>query len=741
MIFHPTRTTPIAGFSGQPPISGPPSDLLDSALATDPPSPATAPAPDQGRPALPAQVAQALRAGAHHHEQGRLREAETIYMDSLAAAPGHPDILHLAGLVAYQLGRPEDAVRRIEQAVSADPMIAAFHDNLGLALRALGRLEEAAVHHRRAAALDRHNAGTHFNLGAALQALGRQDEAVSSLRRALAIAPDYPEAHAAIASSLARAGKLDQALTHVRRALASRAAYAEGHATLANILFAQGRSEDALSHYREAARLEPENAEAWRNLAVAQFQTGAHDDALASAEKVFARAPGDPDTLFVAAEIEKRRGRGGEAEALYRRLVAAAPEWREARHNLANLLLERGQLTEARAGYEAVLGGDAPGAARDGDALVGLGRCAQAEGKFGAAEALYREALAANPGLTIARGNLAAIGALEATAEEIARLEADLARPDLPLASRIGGQFALGRLHDCAGHHGAAFAAWRAANELQKRDAAYDPAEHEAMVDASIADFGAAVFAARRAHGDPSQAPIFIVGMPRSGTTMAEQILASHPAVAAGGERSHLAEVARVLGWPPAAALKRLDEAGTQALAARYLEAGPSLPAGDGRTTDKLPGNLTNLWLAALLFPHARIIHCRRDPMDTGLSCYAEDFGRRLPFTTDLGQIGHYFRHTQRLMAHWRAVLGVPIHDFIYEDAVSDPKAAIGALLAFCGLPWNDRCLAFHQTERTILSASNWQVRQPLHASSVGRWRHYGSELEPLRRALAGDVP
>ncbi|MFN0044094.1 MAG: tetratricopeptide repeat-containing sulfotransferase family protein [Alphaproteobacteria bacterium] len=705
-------------------------------MATNPSSPATTPAPDQGRPALPAQVAQALSAGAHHHEQGRLREAETIYMDSLTAAPGHPDILHLAGLVAYQLGRPEDAVSRIGQAIAADPMIAAFHDNIGLALRALGRLEEAADHHRRAAVLDRHNAGTHFNLGVALQALGRQDEAVASLRRALAIAPDYPEAHAAIASSLARAGKLDQALTHVRRALASRPAYAEGHATLANILFAQGRSEDALSHYREAARLEPENAEAWRNLSVAQFQTGAHDDALASAEKVFARAPGDPDTLFVAAEIEKRRGRGGEAEALYRRLVAAAPEWREARHNLANLLLERGQLAEARAHYEAVLTG-----ARDGEALVGLGRCAQAEGKFGEAEALYREALGANPDLASAQRNLAAIGALKPTAEEIARLETSLARPELPLGPCISGQFALGRLHDSAGHHGAAFAAWRAANELQNRDAAYDPAEHEAVVDASIADFGAEVFAARAARGDPSRAPIFIVGMPRSGTTMAEQILASHPAVAAGGERSHLAEIARVLGWPPAAALKRLDEADPRALAARYLEAGPKLPVGDGRMTDKMPGNLMNLWLAALLFPHARVIHCRRDPMDTGLSCYAEDFGRRLPFTTDLGHIGHYFRHTQRLMAHWREVLGVPIHDFIYEDAVSDPKATIGALLAFCGLTWNDRCLSFHQTERTILSASNWQVRQPLYASSVGRWRRYGSELEPLRRALAEGAP
>jgi tetratricopeptide (TPR) repeat protein len=289
----------------------------------------------------------------HHHEHGRLREAEAIYKDALAAAPDHPALLHLAGLVAYQLGRTADAVLHLERAVAGDRMVAAYHDNLGLALRAVGRVDEAAAAHRQAAVLDRSTPGPKFNLGAALQSLGRHDDAIAAFRRALAIAPDYPEVHNAMAVSLAQSGKLDLAASHARRALATRPGYADAHLTLANILATEGQSAEAIAHYGEALRVDPTHGEARRGLAIAQLQAGDLDNAAATVAP--ALNEGGADMLYIGAEIARRQGRLADAEALFRRSAAAEPRGLEPRRSLAANLRARGETAEARRAYDAIL--------------------------------------------------------------------------------------------------------------------------------------------------------------------------------------------------------------------------------------------------------------------------------------------------------------------------------------------------------------------------------------------------
>lgn len=298
-------------------------------------------------------VLRLLRAGAEQHERGRLREAEAIYKDALAAAPHSPEVLHLVGLVTYQLGRPHDAVIHLERAVAADGLVAAYHDNLGLALRAMGRIEEAATAHRQAAVLDRHTPGAHFNLGAALQSLGRHEDAIAAFRRALAIAPDYPEVHNAIAASFARTGKNELALSHVRRALATRPGFADAHVTIANILASQDRLDEARAHYAEALKLEPSNPDARRSVALILFQM---QDFAGAADAVRAALDGpDADLLHIGAESARRLGRLEESETLYRRLCAATPRSADALRGLAGVLFERGTFEDARDAYQAVL--------------------------------------------------------------------------------------------------------------------------------------------------------------------------------------------------------------------------------------------------------------------------------------------------------------------------------------------------------------------------------------------------
>jgi hypothetical protein len=249
-------------------------------------------------------------------------------------------------------------------------------------------------------------------------------------------------------------------------------------------------------------------------------------------------------------------------------------------------------------------------------------------------------------------------------------------------------------------------------------------------------------FAARANIGETSEVPVFVLGMPRSGTTLVEQIIASHPAAHGAGELEELgwlaANMPKLTGgtapYPEAARL--IDATNAKSIAAQYLEPLIARAPAARRITDKMPGNFIRIGLIAVLFPKARIVHVRRHPLDTCLSCFFQHFGRGHHFSYDLGHLGHYYTQYQRLMAHWARVLPGRIFDVQYEDVVSKQEETSRAIIAHCGLDWDPKCLAFHEHERQVRTASFWQVRQPLYASSVGRWQAYEKHLGPLKAAL-----
>jgi len=318
----------------------------------------------------------------------------------------------------------------------------------------------------------------------------------------------------------------------------------------------------------------------------------------------------------------------------------------------------------------------------------------------------------------------------------------DLARMELLLASggieRHGNlaflRYALAKAWLDAGDIESGFHHLDSGSRMVRATLGWDADAADRQMAATAQIFTPALLAGSRG-GIPSDLPVFVLGMPRSGTTLIEQILASHPSVHGAGELATLGRLANGIGFP--GAVPRLSAEDFTALGRRYLDRVEPLAAGKSRVVDKMPGNFLFAGLIRLILPNARIIHCRRDPVDTCLSCYMKLFSGEQGFTYDLTELGRFHQGYQRLMAHWRDVL--PPENFIevdYESVVEDLEGQARRLIAFCGLDWNPSCLDFHQNTRAVRTASVTQVRQPIYKSSVGRWRRYQDHLGPLLAAL-----
>jgi tetratricopeptide (TPR) repeat protein len=349
------------------------------------------------------------------------------------------------------------------------------------------------------------------------------------------------------------------------------------------------------------------------------------------------------------------------------------------------------------------------------------------------AAAAFRKALAAKPQLAGPYSALAALGE-SLSDEELLTAERQAARADLPRDERSSFCFALARSFEKREDFDRAFAFARQGNELQRHRTQYNDARARDFVQQSIATFTPALFQ-QDAGGSPSERPLFIVGFPRSGSTLVEQILASHPAAVAGGELVEIPDIRDLLSDVEGAyphCVAALTKEKLEQLALRYLARLDRIDPKAMRVTDKLPFNFRNLGLIGRMFPQARVIHCRRDPRDIAVSNYFIKFHRPISYAQSLFDFGQYWRNYRRLMKHWDSVLPRSILHVDYERIVANPESEIRRIIEFAGLPWDARCLRFYETESVVRTASMNQIRNPIYSASVGRWRHYAKHLTPL---------
>jgi len=513
-----------------------------------------------------------------------------------------------------------------------------------------------------------------YLLGAVCHAQSKYGAAVENFRQSIHQRPGFAHAHYHLGVCLAEAIRHAEAEECFRRALALKSDFPDCCVRLGDTLAAQGKLDQAELSYRQAVQLRP---------------TGPVCLALAS-------------TLFRQDKVE-------DSLAAFRQAAELEPASAEVQTSW-------------------------------GTALISLGRSDEAV-------AHLHEALRLQPDHARAYsflGELAKETYYAFAASEIENMRGLLARPQTPAEDRVVLHFALAHVRDRLGEVDEAFAHYCQANELKhqlnlQERVVFDGNAHRRLVDDVIAGFTTEFFERVAGFGNPSEIPVFIVGMPRSGTTLVDRIVSAHPQAASAGELIDLEKIVidlpRLLHHPRTLdLLLRLDRATVQDQAERYLRRVERLGPGALRVTDKMPQNYFYLGFIAALFPRARVIHCRRDPLDTCFSCYTHNFA---DFSTSLEGLGLYYREYERLMAHWHAVLPLPMHEVQYEALVSRPEAAIHELIAFCGLPWSDSCLSFHENRRPVHTVSRMQVRRPVYTSALGRWRRYAAHLAPLIKALA----
>ena len=577
-------------------------------------------------------------------------------------------------------------------------------------------------------------------LGVILQERGELAKSIALITRALDIDPDFPEALTNLARAQRAAGEPAAAVEASRRAIALDPDLTEAHVQLGRALVDQGENADAVAALRQATILAPDSVDALVQLGIAlirqmDFHAGA--DSLTAA---LALDPDRVDAMIPLGVALASLDRLDEAADWHEKAAARAPEDPAAHAALAITAGRRldpvGSIAACRRSLEL--------APNQVDIWQLLGGNLAAVARFAEAEECWRKTLALKPDSAAAQRGLAAIGRPTEDATEVQRLRGALDDEATPLAERVAAGFAAGAVLDRNGDFDAAFAAFEGANHLlhtsqSEAGQMFNRGMLRHYVDWAIATFSKDGFAETADWGDPSELPVFIVGMPRSGTSLVEQIAASHRKIFGQGERKDIGDIIRVLDGgathrPPAEWARDAVRRAASAQVARLQAVGGHAD----RVIDKLPDNSLVLGQIAVLFPNARIIVCRRDPRDVCLSCYFQHFADRLSWTSDQIDLAVRAREIERLMEHWRAVLPLRMIEIDYETLVADLEGESRRLVAFLGLEWDPNCLAFDTTRRSVTTASYWQVRQPVYASSVGRWRNYSRHLRPLFAGLSG---
>ena len=579
-----------------------------------------------------------------------------------------------------------------------------------------------------------------LNQASILEREGRKGDALQLLRGATR-AVTSAAACRAIAQAALRLGDATLAIEQMQLACERAPGDASMQFQFACLLAHQNRHAQAILHFQQVLARQPEHAQAWHLLGLARQQLGRHSDALAALRRALALTPGNTRVVEALAESEFHAGYPEDALPLWQGLLRDRPGDVNAVLRTAETLNRLGRHEEAIAVLRQALAHNP----QAGDLWLALAQTEEDAGDRDAARKAYRSALELRPDWAFPVSGLLGLDRGNAGDELVDQARRLLAQPALPDPDRALIGYELGKVLDGRGEYEAAMGTWHQANAARRRMTGSDTVSLSDAARRLVGTLDRGRLRARTSRwpGNPDERPLFVVGMPRSGTTLTEQILAAHPAGHGCGELPDIALIARNLPasvpgggtWPDC--IDDIPDAALDEAAGRYLRAATRhAPPGALRLVDKAPLNFFHLGLISLLFPRARVVWCRRDPRDIAISVYGENFALEERLATRLEDIGHYINLQTRLMRHWQSVLALPILELCYEALASRPEPQARRLVDFAGLPWDPACLEFHRSDRGVQTPSRWQVKQPIYTRSIGRWRNYEGHLAPLLAVL-----
>jgi tetratricopeptide (TPR) repeat protein len=575
-------------------------------------------------------------------------------------------------------------------------------------------------------------------VASALYAQGRLVEAEKLYSAVLSRNPDHPGSLHALGVIALQRNAPAEALAPLEKAVALAPDWAEAHNDLGMALAGLSRRTEAAAHFERAIALKPDFATAHNNYGNALLALDRHRDAIRQFESALAHRPGYATAEFNLAHALTERERHEKAAEHYRKALEARPDWIVALCGLAHALHMSNHADDALAYYRRALALDGKSA----EAWHGIGTVTQTLGRLDESRAALEKALALKPDFPAYFRSISEIHRFTANDPLLARMEALAANMTaLPEVQQAELHFALGKAYGDIGERERSFAHFIDGNAAKRHIEDYDEDANLEMMRHIESVFTADLLARNANAGDPSKVPVFILGMPRSGSTLTEQILASHPSVFGAGEMRYLGEAARSFRGQDASdyfpdVMRELTPGQLRDFGARYVEQLRGWAPEAARITDKMPANFRFVGLIRMVLPNAKIIHTRRDPLDTCMSCFTRLFGKK-SFTSDLVTLGRYYRQYETLMAHWRTVLpdGAML-EVQYEELVGDFENQARRIVAYCGLEWDDKCREFHQNPRPVRTASVTQVRQPIYRSAIGRWKPYEMMLQPLLNEL-----
>ncbi|OIO70469.1 MAG: hypothetical protein COW19_00125 [Zetaproteobacteria bacterium CG12_big_fil_rev_8_21_14_0_65_55_1124] len=569
---------------------------------------------------------------------------------------------------------------------------------------------------------------------------GELQQAAEIYQQLLEMDSEHADANHLLGLIAHQSGKHELAVQLILKAINKNPSQPMYYDNLAIVLRTMGKLEDAANCYQQVVRIQPEHATAYQNLGNIRLQQGKLPAAVAAYQLAIRIAPDNACALNNLGVAWLKQGNLIEAEKSFREAMRAKSDYAEACSNLGLALKNQGKLEEAETALKQALTMNPD----DAGSHYNLGNVFMSLGKLKEARETYSQALQIRPDYTEAFRSLSNLKRYSDIDDETLRMEALYNSPDISHEKQMHLGFALGKIYEDVGVHEKAFAYLMQANRLFRSGYNYDLAEDKAFFDLVTTIFDQDFMQQHQDCGNRDQTPIFIVGMPRSGTSLVEQILASHPQVYGAGELLYLKQaILRACGNAPGYNfLKNIEtfrQDDFQHLGSAYIEKLRSHSTGATHITDKLPHNFFYLGMIKIILPRARIIHCQREPLDNCLSIYKNYFSDSQRYAYQLDELGEYYHFYQALMEHWHHTLPADsIYDIQYEALVADQETQTKALLKHCALPWDEQCLSFHKTNREVKTASAAQVRQPVHQRSVHLWKRYEKHLQPLIKSLAG---